>query len=186
MTPTYYRYFNLLYTRKTCGYQMGFLKQNSFDKDQYQLDSSFDVWSNLLFLGKVCWINTGVGKKGPFTEIVTTFFYWSKSYQILQMHIQISWDIIRYNCTPKSSFKCVNTFINYIFGILLHYSTMASFKESRSVILRPRYRFPSRSPQIPKSTGFKFGLFDGPWWSSCNRNCFCLSTFQERAWLCEL
>ena len=97
---------------------MGFLKQNSFDKDQYQLDSSFDVWSNLLFLEKVCWINTGVGKKGPFTEIVTTFFYWSKSYQILQMHVQIYRDIIRYNCVIlNASIRLSIIFLEFYFTI---------------------------------------------------------------------
>ena len=44
------------------------------------------------------------------------------------------------------------------FGILFHSSTMASFKNSRTTILRLRYTFYSRCPQISKSTGFKYSV----------------------------
>ena len=46
-------------------------------------------------------------------------------------------------------------------GIVFHSSAIASFKESKLVVLRLWYTFRSRSPQIPKSSGFKFGLFGG-------------------------
>ena len=46
-------------------------------------------------------------------------------------------------------------------GILFHSSTVVSFKESRSVIVQSRYTFRSRSSHIPKSTGFKSGMFVG-------------------------
>ena len=56
--------------------------------------------------------------------------------------------------------------------ILFHPLTMASFKESRSVIFQPWYTFYCRNPQIPISTGFKSGLFGGQWWNSSNLSCF--------------
>ena len=58
------------------------------------------------------------------------------------------------------------------YGILFYSSTMASLKELKSVILRPKYKFCSRSSQIPKSTEFKSGLLGGQSWGSNNRSCF--------------
>ena len=51
-----------------------------------------------------------------------------------------------FNHMLKSRFKCANTSLSMIScRILFHSSSMASFKESRSVIPRPRYIFRSKS-----------------------------------------
>ena len=68
--------------------------------------------------------------------------------------------------------------------ILFHSSTKASFKESRSVILRPWYAFCTRNPQIPKSTGFKSGLLGGRWCGSCNHFFQQYITIILRVYLC--
>ena len=56
--------------------------------------------------------------------------------------------------------------------ILFHSSTMSSFKKLTLVILQPRYTFCSRILQIPKSTRFKSGLFNGQWSGSSSWSCF--------------
>ena len=49
---------------------------------------------------------------------------------------------------------------------------MVSCKELRSVILQPWYKFCSRSPKVPISTGFKSGLFGDQWSGFSNRSYF--------------
>ena len=82
-------------------------------------------------------------------------------------------------CWPSTSIKRQSLGFNISIhlsilscGISFHYSSMTSFKELRSVIIRSRYTFCSRSPQILKSTGFKSGQSGGQWWGSSNQSCF--------------
>ena len=131
-----------------------------------QVPNGISSW-NLLILQR--WAKK---KKDPFTEIVMTFFNQSKSYQILQIYIKIYLcGLLIIKSLDMPTFKCVNIFINISCRILFHSWTMASIKESISVICWPRYTFCFRIPQIPKSTEFRSGLFVSQWWGSSNWSC---------------
>ena len=57
-------------------------------------------------------------------------------------------------------------------GVLFHSSTMACFKELRSVILRPRYTFCSKSPPSPQNLLDSNLDYSVSRWDSSNRNRF--------------
>ena len=129
--------------------------------------------------------NTGVGKKkDPLTKTVITFLWLIK---IIPNFEYTYWDIsmwiinnqYRSICRPSTSvtrwslgLRASKNLSMIFFGILFHSSTVASFENSRTTILRLRYTFYSRSPQISKSTGFKSRLLRDEWWGSRNRSFF--------------
>ena len=105
-------------------------------------------------------------KKDPFAEIIIAFFW---LFKIIPNFANTYWDIpmwiilnqYRSICRPPTSITRRSLGLNAPLcllviscGTVFHFSTMASFKESRSVIPRSPHTFCSRSPQISKSTGF--------------------------------